>query len=1031
MFISFNSFMNDKFEPNQNLMTSGIEGCQAIKYSGLDSEKKIKLSEMNFDSMRKRRRPGSPANMNDDHITTPFESTPHQSRQKHFPFSTPDPSPFPFEKAFGDGRSPFPLKSAFPSLLLSPSLHGPDNLSEMDVLVCKNVEVFQATQEDVTVSEMSSSSQMRVVINQIGIRCVHCDRAPFPAPENSVIYPASISLMSSSLRLLSEHHFPHCRSIPSRTKSDMRLAEETAESRRRVATQGNMVGEEDEWNRIALVDFCIDFCKTMNIINRQPGKSGIIFDSSEGQKMRSSPKGFRGPGGMMQPTPVASKNRRNQEKTQTTKAEKTAISPVQIQASPQSQVDLNSAQKSQGSERETVRPESFPQYMENNQNHMYGTQGRQGSHAPHHSQSYEHPGSANYPFFQDGYGNWACRYCVSIPYNYRAPNSMWQSPQPPHPQFIEQHMAQCRGSQTGQSSLGQMNPMYSAQHSQQSYPPSAPTFGHSHLGWTGSQHGHHHPNYQQGMVSSQTTLPHLSGSYGHYADQPGHQIPHNPHYHYQQPPFYPAYGHSGPSSSDPHNRGSSRSMHMPMGTNAASSSTEISEAIVASSIEYLQKADKEHRIAMADTPEGITDLVLDEDKLLLTDYFFYIMKQLKICRFSESDRKTRGGKRENVAVGYGGLQCIHCAESPNSRKFFWSNVDRLANSFAEIPGHVLKCRRCPNQTKVSLQELKKKHPDQMSNLPRGSQKVFFRRMWRRLHDEDPDNQSTGSVDKNKSGSRNKDLKVETISTDTGDSRSKELRTPLQRQSQTDETNPNQSPGKFSAGMSTEKAAKALVETSSTSPSSSKRILLSLEEDKEWLSDMDCFIRTNIEVFCATNDDVETALSDRKYPIHRGQVGIRCLHCAQSEEGEGARGTAVSFPYSISGIYESVREFQRLHLESCPCIPSDVRGKLEKMKGSTSLSSVLRRYYIIAAKALGMHDTTDGIRASGESLPIGSSATYDFASTSTPSVSKEGSRQPPTPGSSSSFLQSGPAVTPLESRKRKSFVEIKEERHHAV
>ena len=68
----------------------------------------------------------------------------------------------------------------------------------------------------------------------------------------------------------------------------------------------------------------------------------------------------------------------------------------------------------------------------------------------------------------------------------------------------------------------------------------------------------------------------------------------------------------------------------------------------------------------------------------------------------------------------------------------------------------------------------------------------------------------------------------------------------------------------------------------------------------------------------------------------------------------------------------VQSNQRLHLESCPCLPSDIREKLEKMKGSTSLSSVLRRYYIIAAKALGMHYTTDSIRASGESLPIGSS-----------------------------------------------------------
>ena len=133
--------------------------------------------------------------------------------------------------------------------------------------------------------------------------------------------------------------------------------------------------------------------------------------------------------------------------------------------------------------------------------------------------------------------------------------------------------------------------------------------------------------------------------------------------------------------------------------------------------------------------------------LLLTDYFFHLMRQLRMCRFSEADRKTRGGKREKIKIGYGGLQCIHCADLPMSRKFFWSNVDRLANSFAEIPGHILKCKRCPPQCKEALLQLKQGHPDQMSKLPRGSQKVFFRRMWRRLHDDDPEGDDQASSTK--------------------------------------------------------------------------------------------------------------------------------------------------------------------------------------------------------------------------------------------------------------------------------------------
>jgi len=45
-----------------------------------------------------------------------------------------------------------------------------------------------------------------------------------------------------------------------------------------------------------------------------------------------------------------------------------------------------------------------------------------------------------------------------------------------------------------------------------------------------------------------------------------------------------------------------------------------------------------------------------------------------------------------------------------------------------------------------------------------------------------------------------------------------------------------------------------------------------------------------------------------------------------------------------------------------------------------LSSVLRKYYTLAAKALGLQDTKDGIRTGGESNPIGSLAAFTFAET---------------------------------------------------
>ena len=162
------------------------------------------------------------------------------------------------------------------------------------------------------------------------------------------------------------------------------------------------------------------------------------------------------------------------------------------------------------------------------------------------------------------------------------------------------------------------------------------------------------------------------------------------------------------------------------------------------------------------------------------------------------------------------------------------------------------------------------------------------------------------------------------------------------------------------------------------------------------------------MFCATDHDVDIASSDRKYPVTPGQVGIRCVHCARAKEV--TCGNAVAYPYSISGIYESVREFQRLHMDACPNLPSSAKTKLAGFKGSSSLSSVLRKYYVLAAKALGMIDTSEGIRSGGEAVPLGNSAAFVFKD-KTVTSEKMGDIS-----SESSFLDS--AMTPLESRKRK-------------
>jgi len=360
-------------------------------------------------------------------------------------------------------------------------------------------------------------------------------------------------------------------------------------------------------------------------------------------------------------------------------------------------------------------------------------------------------------------------------------------------------------------------------------------------------------------------------------------------------------------------------------------------------------------------------LVDRSDANLLTDYFFHMMQQLVVCRFSEKDRKTRGGKRKDINIGYGGLQCIHCIEAPSSRKFFWSTVDRLANSFAEIPCHILNCPHCPDDAKEALLALKGRHPDQMQMLPRGSQKVFFRRMWRRLHDGDSE---AGERMVTSAGER------QTSSTSGGGKG---------REPSPSEPRPRPSAAAAEALKSpyiaTPTGAEALAKPMEPEdegsqegemvPEERERVLLAIPEDKDWLSDTDCFVRNNIEVFSSTQSDVTNAAAERKrmYTIKVGQVGIRCVHCAKATDK--VRGTDVSYPHSISGICESVKEFQRVHLDNCHNVPQDLRNASHKLgSGTASLKSVLNNYYVQAARALGLFDTQDsGVRAGGEPVPM--------------------------------------------------------------
>ncbi|KAL7553142.1 hypothetical protein ACHAWF_017615 [Thalassiosira exigua] len=645
-----------------------------------------------------------------------------------------------------------------------------------------------------------------------------------------------------------------------------------------------------------------------------------------------------------------------------------------------------------------------------------------------------------FPFVFDGYAAWVCRHCQHVPPYYRGTNYVWQAPDPPPNRFVDLHLGFCPGlnpqnlpppaREQPRAAAGMPQPLGTVQSQEGGYPMQSammqPQQGqwqmqespsqHQHAsapgaaapdppgqgeggdkGGGGGQQPHGGPRGAPGAMSWHSYQGGVGAGSGPYGGGGPHQY--GGAYPFGQGMMGP--GGAGPAAHaahypqqlQPHGATSPpKPKRKSSGTKVSPKGRHTDDATYRAAIDFLTT--KSAELAPPADPSGSDTgrtLVERADADLLTDYLYHMMRQLVVCRFSERDRKTRGGKREGIALGYGGLQCLHCLERPSARKFFWSSVDRLSNSFAEIPGHVLKCRHCPADVRDALLALKGRHPDQMQMLPRGSQKVFFRRMWRRLHDGDAGAAGAGAAvaaTLERPGTAAAEDPPPAVTLKSPDLASNAAANLLRRSSVDPEARRDGSPSEERVGDTGEpKQGQSPSETS-------RRVLLAIPEDKDWLSDTDCFVRSNVEVFGARQDDVDQAAADRKYPILVGQVGIRCIHCAAVPGG--ARGAAVSYPYSVSGIYESVREFQRLHLDSCPNVSQELRAASEKLaKKSASLSSVLRRYYVQAARALGLHDTHDGgIRAGGTPVPMSTAGFQTPASRFRPTEAGIASREPP-------------------------------------
>lgn len=142
------------------------------------------------------------------------------------------------------------------------------------------------------------------------------------------------------------------------------------------------------------------------------------------------------------------------------------------------------------------------------------------------------------------------------------------------------------------------------------------------------------------------------------------------------------------------------------------------------------------------------------------------------------------------------------------------------------------------------------------------------------------------------------------------------------------------------------------------------VLMFIEQDNEILSDYQIFLRKNIQFFQADAAEVSTATPGRKKPVKLGQVGMRCIHCADVRIQRRASAT-VYFPSKLKGLYQAAQNIGTTHFRnSCPNMPPDLKEKAKTFQVDGKRATAGhggKKYWADAAGDLGIVETEDGLR----------------------------------------------------------------------
>jgi len=368
-------------------------------------------------------------------------------------------------------------------------------------------------------------------------------------------------------------------------------------------------------------------------------------------------------------------------------------------------------------------------------------------------------------------------------------------------------------------------------------------------------------------------------------------------------------------------------------------------------------------------PVDTRPLVFPEDKELISDYLYLTLEQMSPCLLMEADRV---GCYKTRKVGFHGLACKHCVGQAGCGRYFPASEASLSQTTTSqtIMNHVRNCRRCPMEIRECLEIMKRSRmgPDgKKSDKPKhGGRKVFFHRLWCRIQDV-PFEEGKGETKESKrrkmkkpGPKRAKKKSVEGLDGDSVESRN-------MFSEDTDTEDDSDMSGAEDLPFDDDEAnSKPKVKSRASTGSASKKkqlppwregcVRLTKGDDEYWLSDMECFARSDlVEVFSLKKSDSLEGYGGRKEPAI-GQVGIRCIFCKSLDPAERPNG-CVSFPEGLTSIHTKTAEMIRLHFPSCPSTPDDARDTFKSFRGFDAkiANDDSQQYWVDAARDIGLTD----------------------------------------------------------------------------